>query len=578
MNIERSVVQRKGGYCRKSMLLPMLVILLVLLAVLPALASPLVHNSDNLPNSTNPKWGGSWGVAGGKYGAFTCATCHDRTTANIKRVIDTIPDTIGPAVVKPVYFMNVTGFGNDAGGHATSQRICEVCHTQTSVHKYNTTGQTELNHQGSNNSDCTACHPHSKAFGASCTACHGDDVASGKPLTTGKHSAHINTAVNVSLGTALGCTECHAKTVSMNDKISTPANHMNNFVDYSGVRAGKSTTYTSATGVCATAYCHSDGKGRQNAPFSSGNGWKSTATIADCKGCHGNDSQAGSFTSSYGEPNYSNAGSGVPRANSHRTANNKHVTAAGDCTYCHSATTVSGVAILTGSTSHVDGALTVVSGGGKAFTWTSGTKTCSNISCHSGGSAVWGATLSCAGCHGGDVASGNPIATGRHTGHINNAAVIGTNFGCVECHAKTLSSNTVISNAALHGNGFADYSGVKAGKSTTYSSATGQCSATYCHTDGKGTQKITAANNWKSGATLDCKGCHGSDTNAGSFVSQYGEPNYSNAGSGAAKANSHSAKHVTALTSCGNCHAATTSTGNTITGASHLSGSINPQA
>ena len=56
--------------------------------------------------------------------------------------------------------------------HATSARICEVCHSQTSYHKYN---QTALTHNGTVN--CTSeCHLHSKGFkgeGGDCTGCHG---------------------------------------------------------------------------------------------------------------------------------------------------------------------------------------------------------------------------------------------------------------------------------------------------------------------------------------------------------------------------------------------------------------------
>jgi predicted CxxxxCH...CXXCH cytochrome family protein len=146
------------------------------------------------------------------------------------------------------------------------------------------------------------------------------------------------------------------------------------------------------------------------------------------------------------------------------------------------------------------------------------------------------------------------------------------NFGCAECHAKTVSSNTGISNVNNHGNGFVDFSGVRAGKSTSYSSATGQCTATYCHTDGKGLQKMTAANNWKSGATLGCKSCHGSDPNAGSFASAAGEPNYSSTGSGLARANSHQ-KHVASASDCGNCHGQTTTNGTAIlANTNHLNG------
>jgi predicted CxxxxCH...CXXCH cytochrome family protein len=436
------------------------------------------------------------------------------------------------------------------------------------------------------------CHSLSGVFTAapiqwgaasSCTNCHGGNAQSAAPITLGKHAKHTNNAAF--LGTNFGCIECHARTVSNDTTISVAANHGNGFIDYSGVKAGKNSSYTSSTGVCSATYCHSDGKGKQNVAFSSSNGWNSAATL-NCLGCHGNDNAAGSFTSQFGEPNYSNAGANLARSNSHRTTNNKHVTAASDCGNCHNSTTTNGTSLLAGG-AHLDKAITLLAGNSKSFTWTSGTKTCSNISCHSlsgaftGNNVQWGATYSCTLCHGNNATSGAPITLGKHAKHTNNAAFLGTNFGCIECHAKTVSSDTTIGTPANHQNGFVDFSGARAGKSTSYSTSTGVCSSTYCHTDGKGLQKMVAANNWNSAATLDCKGCHGSDPNAGSFTSQFGEPNYSNAGSGQPRANSHRTtnnQHVTAATSCGNCHAQTTSTGTSITGTAHLNATINPVA
>ena len=212
------------------------------------------------------------------------------------------------------------------------------------------------------------------------------------------------------LGANFGCAECHAKTVSGNTAISNAANHANGFVDYSGARAGGSTSYASASGACSATYCHTDGKGRRNVAFDSTNGWKAGATLG-CSGCHGNDSVAGSVASNFGEPNYSNAGTGQQRANSHA----KHAKlSAGPavCGNCHSATTTTGTAISAGSTNHLNGTSTLVAGNGKSFTWTSGTKSCSSISCHFGGTALWGATITgCTACHGGDAASGSPMTT-----------------------------------------------------------------------------------------------------------------------------------------------------------------------
>ena len=53
----------------------------ILLAVMPVVAfgNTMIHNSTTLGST---KHGGSWGVAGGKYGEFTCGTCHERNSGN----------------------------------------------------------------------------------------------------------------------------------------------------------------------------------------------------------------------------------------------------------------------------------------------------------------------------------------------------------------------------------------------------------------------------------------------------------------------------------------------------------------
>ena len=196
--------------------------------------------------------------------------------------------------------------------------------------------------------------------------------------------------------------------------------------------------------------------------------------------------------------------------------------------------------------------------------------TCTGLYCHSTGTGgaptvvpVWGTPLpaDCTGCHGGAVDSASVLTSGKHPAHINNAAVLGTNFGCAECHAKSVSGNTTIGTLANHVNGFVDFSGAKAGKSSTYSTSTGVCSATYCHSDGKGTAKSMATDTWKAATTLDCKGCHGSDVAPAFTSSAAGEPNYTNGGPGALRANSHQ-RHTTAgPTSCDACHTGTNTSG-----------------
>jgi len=181
----------KGSSIGKSAVT--LAILLSTLAAVDALADiPLTHSSANSPGST--KWGGAWGVTGGKYGAFECKTCHENQRVNIKLVKPAIPTYIGisTATPKSVQFKNVTSFGNDNETRLSSARICEVCHTQTAVHRYDTTGQTETNHQNANNTDCTTCHSHKRAF-----------------IATTDHTINLDSATNPYTGpnTCLGCHE-----------------------------------------------------------------------------------------------------------------------------------------------------------------------------------------------------------------------------------------------------------------------------------------------------------------------------------------------------------------------------------
>ncbi len=184
------------------------------ISVLPAVAAnPLLHNSDNLGTKY-----GTWGVAGGKYGAFDCTTCHSQTTTNIKRIKTPIVAPLGlwsssKTSSVAVVFGSMTSFGKDTN-HATSSNICEVCHSKTLHHRYNNAGAP--NHNGA--VDCTGCHKHNQAFkgAGDCNTCHDYDtrgatysagVWSGgswgilpyrdvPPLTVGEgwgaHAKHIN--------------------------------------------------------------------------------------------------------------------------------------------------------------------------------------------------------------------------------------------------------------------------------------------------------------------------------------------------------------------------------------------------
>lgn len=185
---------------------------------------PLVHSSAST-GSTKHSADGGWGVAGAKYGEFTCATCHTPATTNVKRIRPVLPNAPDiskgdfPGAGGSISFLDAsvptTDFGDDTGGaRASSTRICEVCHTYDAtkangvfVHAYDQ--QVAAGHEDSK--DCTTCHKHSDGFskaGATCDSCHGyppqpgdlavtpvrNDDGFGYQAVEGKgaHAEHVN--------------------------------------------------------------------------------------------------------------------------------------------------------------------------------------------------------------------------------------------------------------------------------------------------------------------------------------------------------------------------------------------------
>ncbi len=157
--------------------------------------SALTHNSLNL---NSDKWPQGWGLAEGKYGAFTCSTCHNRAATNAKLVGSSITapsmenwSSSGGTALAVSY----SGALADDSAHATSSNVCEVCHSRTEHHRYNNAA---ANHQG--NTDCTVCHSHKFGFaldsngGQDCTICH-------SALNTG--------AYHHDLSAAASCLNCH---------------------------------------------------------------------------------------------------------------------------------------------------------------------------------------------------------------------------------------------------------------------------------------------------------------------------------------------------------------------------------
>src|SRR3989338_4654894 len=177
------------------------------------------HNlkPHNATNTGSTYWTSDWGnTSTSKYGKFVCQTCHTpHNTDNIFLIRESVsyPDnslmpsgstqspvdyryrytsTDGDANVSPTdtggnsnYVLGNDYLGNTTTGKAaasgrpnTSTRICEVCHSQTQHHRYDTASQPDTKTHN-NAVRCTGCHFHEEGFkkpsggiDASCQSCH----------------------------------------------------------------------------------------------------------------------------------------------------------------------------------------------------------------------------------------------------------------------------------------------------------------------------------------------------------------------------------------------------------------------
>jgi predicted CxxxxCH...CXXCH cytochrome family protein len=142
----------------------------------------LIHNAVSTGSGTD-KWPSGWGTVDGQYGEFSCKTCHDRKSGNIKRIRKDWSETSLPAVpaklnTETIDFQNNQDGSaqyalDDSTDHTSSNRICEACHTATAHHRYNeSTTPGTADHSSS--MACINCHQHATAFSAPrCSSCHG---------------------------------------------------------------------------------------------------------------------------------------------------------------------------------------------------------------------------------------------------------------------------------------------------------------------------------------------------------------------------------------------------------------------
>jgi predicted CxxxxCH...CXXCH cytochrome family protein len=358
-----------------------------------------------------------------------------------------------------------------------------------------------------------------------------------------------------------GCVNCHSRTV----------NHVDHSIDivfnpeFPWVASSTSGTYSGDSvpangfGSCSSLYCHSPGT-KADAPYDSPNTtnitWGTTPLPGDCTGCHNGDNNT---------TNKMSTGSHL-----------KHILSY-DCSLCHEYTvsnsrtlnpTLWGTQNYTyGHRFHVDGWVTIVFDSTVAVNGTYAGQTspityrgpgsaygsCTNITCHNDGPAVWtggagvgntptwGTTGGCNSCHGNttytDYRKAAPLYASYPSGTKPNAHQLHTDARttpsgepqCNNCHSSVTNSNTAIdgSTPSDHDNGAynvvagntykdGDNVGGSAGSvTTTYSYSgipnTSTCSNVSCHPTGIAGTKAASTTKWSN--AYSCTDCHNIDMN-----------------------------------------------------------------
>ena len=197
----------------------------------------------------------------------------------------------------------------------------------------------------------------------------------------------------------------------------------------------------------------------------------------------------------------------------------------------------------------------------------------------SNGTATWGGTLTCKGCHKSDLASGSYINTGSHTTHVNGMTMAYNTIRCVTCHQSTSTTNMAIADTSKHVNkkvevafdntssaGNGSYNGqlAKPGLPSVKDSGTayGSCSSIYCHSTGQGANGTWPPTYqtpvWGSYATGQCGTCHGIQTKHDATGFAYGTPAPMTSGSHSRHlAFELGTANISAERKCAACHAYT---------------------
>mgnify|MGYP001362384011 CR=1 FL=1 len=388
---------------------------------------------------------------------------------------------------------------------------------------------------------------------ANCNACHGFPPAGtvGAPSggLAGSHSRH-----NVYYPGTTGCQKCHpvhngfvhatsaGRPLKVQNFLRDPENTLEAGATYTGGGSNylPSKSGSQLFGGCTNLYCHSNSGPNATVKLYATPTWN--GAVLNCANCHG-DMAAISSTAPNGN-HYSHASAAY-------AADSKF-----SCSVCHgTGYTSASINPATHVNQLVELSFTGSASGttySKPAPISAGTVwgNCANSLCHGTGSPVWGGNLwsttdQCGKCHSsstvGAITQAAPFYStsypakmtlntdakvGAHTNHLTSQSLgISASTACSDCHGS------VALTSASHMNGTTNFAwstlATRAGAlSPLYNSATGQCTATYCHGNsmpGGDTAGSNKAPIWKDPTYLPaklnaaaCGLCHGFPPSAAS--------------------------------------------------------------
>lgn len=178
----------------------------------------------------------------------------------------------------------------------------------------------------------------------------------------------------------------------------------------------------------------------------------------------------------------------------------------------------------------------ILAGNSAIFAAGNASSSCSNMYCHSYGTATltgaksvnWatgvrgsiaGTVDECVACHNGVTTNFNNMSTGSHFRHVSKNPSTGKLITCNVCHSATVSGNTAISNYTNHVNGVRNLAvdATAVGGKVSGSTLSGTTCTTYCHSNGNGAAPIVTPN-WTDRNSGKCGACHLTAVNTGSGI------------------------------------------------------------